>query len=70
MTAGQFKDDEESNTIIKTLDTTAQNSALATVMQAKLLNAAEKTLVDNGFNQYQTEESLIKFIRQSKKGLC
>lgn len=42
----------------------------------ELLNAQyqiskiEKILKDNGISQYQSEEDLIKFIRQSEAGLC
>ncbi len=63
-------DDAKIKEMITNLEKTNQKYAIATLRTEKSLQQLENKLVEGGFIQYQTEESLIKFIKQCKKGLC
>lgn len=56
--------------LLKLLERTKQVAAAKSVKSKQYLIRAENILFNAGFNQYQTEESLIGFIVQCKKGLC
>ena len=63
-------DDTKMRGMISNLEQTKQKYAIATLLSDKTLKILENKLVELGFTQYQTEESLIKFIKQCPKGLC
>jgi len=56
--------------LLKTLENSRQKFAVASIINQQSLKKLENILVETGFPQYQTEESLIKFIKGCKKGLC
>ena len=55
---------------MKLLEKSKQIAAAKSVKSKQYITRAENVLFNGGFKQYQTEESLIKFIVQCKKGLC
>ena len=64
------KKEEEVKNILKTLETSLQRRVKTDINYEKNKVEIEKKLLDTEFNRYQTEESLIEFIKGCKKGLC
>lgn len=62
--------DEKIQELLFTLENSRQKFAVATIINQQSIKKLENSLVEAGFTQYQTEESLIKFIKGVKKGLC
>ena len=56
--------------LLKQLERAKQYQAVKTAKEKKNISELEEKLVKAKLIQYQTEKSLIKFILQSKKGLC
>ncbi len=72
-----FKDLESSDAemekivkLLKSLERTKQLAASKSVLTKKAIITAETKLYNAKIRQYQTEASLIKFIKKCKKGLC
>lgn len=62
--------EEKIASMLQTLEKTKQKFAMSTLISGKSITALENKLVAAGFKQYQTEESIIEFIKKCKKGLC
>lgn len=56
--------------LLKKLEISRQKYAVSQVVNENKLKKIENILFKAGFKQYQTQESIIKFIKQCKKGLC
>ena len=63
-------DENKMQGMLSNLEKTKQKYAIATLINEKITKEIENKLFDAGYIQHQTEESLIKFIKQCKKGLC
>lgn len=62
--------DEKISSMLKNLEKSKQKLAISSLISSKSLTQLENKLVDAGLKQYQTEESIIAFIKQCRKGLC
>jgi hypothetical protein len=62
--------DKQLEPMLKKLESSKQKYAISSLVSSKKMKKMENTLVTHGFVRYQTEESMIKFIKQCKKGLC
>lgn len=56
--------------MLKTLEKSKQKFAMSSLVHSKSLTQLENKLVEAGLKQYQTEESIIEFIKKCQKGLC
>lgn len=65
-----LKNDEQIKQMLEDLEKSKQKAAIMSVIKAQTIKQLEAKLVEAGIVQYQTEESIIKFIKQCKKGLC
>lgn len=61
---------EKFKQMLNQLEKSGQRLAMVNLNTQKKITDLENALVEAGINQYQTEESIIKFIRQCEKGLC
>ena len=64
------KSDDEIKAMLETLEKSKQKAAIQSIIKHQSIKSLEDRLVEAGIIQYQTEASLIKFIKQCKKGLC
>lgn len=64
------KKEEEVKTMLKALEGSLQRRVKTEVFYELNKVEIEKKLKNTEFNRYQTEESLIEFIKSCKKGLC
>jgi hypothetical protein len=64
------KSDEEIKGMLEALEKSKQKAAIKSIIKHQSIKSLEDKLVAAGITQYQTEESIIKFIKQCKKGLC
>lgn len=62
--------DDKMREMLYNLEQTKQKYAIATLFSDRKMKSIENKLVEAGFKQYQTEQSMIKFIKQCPKGLC
>lgn len=56
--------------LLKQLERAKQTAAIKTAKEKQQVLTYEAILFEAGIKQYQTEDSLIGFIKQCKKGLC
>lgn len=63
-------DDSELINLIKKCEDTAQTFEASRLSKIKGIIEFEKILKDNGFDKYQTEEDIVKFIKKTERGLC
>ena len=62
--------DAKISTMLNNLEKSRQKFAVASLVSEKNLTKIENKLFAADFKQYQTEESLISFIKKCEKGLC
>lgn len=62
--------DDKISSMVTTLEKSRQKFAISTLVAGKAITKLENKLVSAGLTRYQTEESIVKFIKQCKKGLC
>jgi hypothetical protein len=65
-----LKEEEIIKKLLNDLETSMQVKARKGLLDDKEIIEIENKLASTEFNRYQTEESLINFIKSSKRGLC
>lgn len=63
-------DEKELKALLTKLELSKQRGVIDQVKRQAVISEMEGALFTNGFKQYQTQEGLINFIKQCKKGLC